>query len=868
MTSAIETTDLRPTRNRFWMRTALAVLAVAAFSATCTQVWNFDIFWHLASGDWMLANGRVLDFDPFSVDPEPQWINIHWFFQLVVSAGHALGGFGALAILKAALGVLTVFVFAWHLRRDLPPWWLIVSGVVFLLMIAGRVRARPESFTLLFLTLTIALIESVRKGAKPKRLWWLVPIMCMWVNMHCLFILGLALIWSAVLFTWIDGKFKRTQLAGKLCSAEALSPIIVATFAILLSPWPLRAAIHPLLLWTRVSGQAFHYTYGVSELKPTWMVLGDHKMAILIVALAITTMAVNAKRLPIAHAVWMVMFAGLAAIAKRNVGLAGPVVAYLLAWHGAAIIKRIAGHLPRLKVLSPYAAASVTVLVLLLSFGVATGRLGSSFGGGRQFGPGLQQGTHPIAAAKFLGELPGGGDIFCTNFGDASTFIYYSYPARKLYMDGRLEAHSLERFDNYRRISTALRTVASARTAELPETVRFFFVRHDSQERLNVLAQSKRFQLVYLDEAGAVFARTDWTASFDKLPAVNFADFDRPLNSDGTIEGFDAARKTFWKQNPISMNYQAGSMLTALGQYVGRGQAIETDAVRKRCTLLAVRHLTAAEQQAVVREAKIDGKLAKSLVQLSFQENALPSENFPVDFNLARALAIYSKMDLADLSTPNRQGYAQYHILALKASGQLDVANKAMAEFLDNLPPQQRLSPPKAYLKLKDTLAVALELAQAKKARLDKLELPPIEKARLLANPDIGLMSAAIEELNAIADPSAQEQLVWADLLLRQGLGDLVFPNYLNLDVPEDRQWQLALGVALCYWVCGEFSNAIETFEVEPSSNEPVYAYYHAALLEQLGRYGDARARLSGVHTPSNDLGVLLKKLRKRLKAK
>ena len=135
----------------------------------------------------------------------------------------------------------------------------------------------------------------------------------------------------------------------------------------------------------------------------------------------------------------------------------------------------------------------------------------------------------------------------------------------------------------------------------------------------------------------------------------------------------------------------------------------------------------------------------------------------------------------------------------------------------------------------------------------------------MLASPEIGLMGEAVKELNAIADPSAQEQLAWADLLLRQGLGGLVFPNYLNLDVTDDQQWRLSLGVALCYWICGEFSNAIETFEIEPSSNEPVYVYYHATLLEQLGRYEDAREILTGVETPDNDLGVLLKKLRKRL---
>ena len=31
---------------------AVTVLTVLAATATCTLVWNFDVFWHLASGRW------------------------------------------------------------------------------------------------------------------------------------------------------------------------------------------------------------------------------------------------------------------------------------------------------------------------------------------------------------------------------------------------------------------------------------------------------------------------------------------------------------------------------------------------------------------------------------------------------------------------------------------------------------------------------------------------------------------------------------------------------------------------------------------------------------------------------------------------
>jgi hypothetical protein len=102
---------------RGWLIAAIAALAVAAAAATFTEVQNYDIFWHLASGDWMLAHGRVLATDPFSIDPLPQWVNVHWLFQVIVSSLYAAGGFAALVGLKTLLGAATVIILAVAARR-------------------------------------------------------------------------------------------------------------------------------------------------------------------------------------------------------------------------------------------------------------------------------------------------------------------------------------------------------------------------------------------------------------------------------------------------------------------------------------------------------------------------------------------------------------------------------------------------------------------------------------------------------------------------------------------------------------------------------------------------------------------------------
>ncbi len=861
-----------PPPGRLWALVAVGVLILVAVATTLTRVWNFDVFWHLASGRWMIEHGRILDFDPFSVDPQAVWVNVHWGFQVIVTLLHSVGGFELLSVLKAALGAATVGVLVAGVRRNAPRGWMIFSGLGLLCMIAPRVRVRPEAFTLLFLMVTIALLEGVRKGGSPKRLWWIVPVMLVWANMHGLYVVGLGVIWASVIGAWIDRRMKRGSLSAQLLTPGALGPILTATIAVLVTPWPLEVLLYPILLWTRVSGSAFYYTYGVAELQPTWEALANRTGVIVLVLLTLGTMVGNRKQLPASHAIWFAAFVVLGLLARRNVGLAGPVVAYLLAFHGGTLLRSIAGSRPRWRRCGPPLTAGVMVLAVLVAAGATSSWIWWKLGWGEyRFGVGLLPNHYPVRTAKFLSGVPGEGNLLCDNFGDAGAFIYYSSPPRRMYMDGRLEAHSLERFDKYQKISIALEDVKLTSTVELPARVRFIFVRHDSQKRLNVLAQSKRFQLVYLDEAGAVFARTGWTSGFDKLPEVNFADFDRPLKSDWTIDGFGATRKTFWKQNPLSMNYQVGSMLTALGQYVGRGEAIETDAVRKYCTALAVRHLRAARDRSVAKDQSTDGRLAKSLLQLALQENALPSENFPVDVNLARALAIYSQMDLTDLDTPNKQGYAQYHIVALKTSGQLAAASKAMAEFLDNVPPDYHLKHNAKYLKAMGTkkmLETALEASHVKKARIDKSKLSTVEKARMLASQEIGLMGEAIELLSALPNPTLEESMTSGSLYLRQG--DLAFiAGYIAVaSSAADYSWPFSLALAMAEWIQGDLFEALRILDVHAQNDEPLLAYYHASLLEQLGRHEEARERLIGIETPNNDLGVLLKKLRKRLATK
>ncbi|HAU36462.1 MAG TPA: hypothetical protein DCX07_01935, partial [Phycisphaerales bacterium] len=696
-----------------WALLAVILPATVAAVIACNYVWDCDVFWHLAAGDWMLHNRAVLGHDPFTADPEAlqaHWVNVHWLFQVAVAAVHTVGGFVGLTLLKSALAVAAMLAFVLPLRRRVPPAWLTICALAMLLGISSRLRVRPEAVTLVLIPLTIHLVESVRLGGSARRLWWMVPVMLLWANLHGLFILGLGLLWGGFAGAAIDRLLGRRALTGGLLTGEALVPAVGATLVCLLTPWPIETVLHPLLLLTRISGQAYYYSYGVSELQPTFQALGAFPEAIVLTAAVALVLAMNLQRVPAAHFLYVAAFVLLAMSALRNVALAAPVLAWLLAVHGGELAARAVRAAPRLR----FARIPLNVAAVLLAAAavpaVATGWWYRALRSERMFGAGLETYRFPVAMARFLASLPDEGDILCANFGDASTFVSLTYPARKVWMDGRLEVHSEKRFIEQHKINQALGDADSAGRVPLPDCARFLFVSHKSENHLAALsANPQRFRLFYVDPAGACFARLDWPGprASRPLPAANLDEYDRPLDAEGYVADTPRVLWTWWRQTPRSLNLQLGRLLLAMGKTGGRAPGAP-DPLRERLTLLATRYLAAAARE-FPSDAVVAGTLGSALVEQSVLADVPTTPAIPADPYSARALRIYGQFDLSDLRSEDLQVFALRRVWAMGRARQIDAADRAVREFLDHLPPREQVNPPRDYLEVRNVITQALE---------------------------------------------------------------------------------------------------------------------------------------------------------------
>jgi len=167
----------------------VVLLGSAALLLGCEVVFDTDIWWHVRSGEWILATRRVPRLDPFTfASADRAWVDLHWGFQVAVALAHRLAGVPGLVIL-AAMVCASAFLVAFAARDR--GWPIAVAGwcwVPALALMSSRFDPRPEIFSLLLMAAFLAVLFRVERS--PALIWLLPLLQAVWVNVHSLFVLG------------------------------------------------------------------------------------------------------------------------------------------------------------------------------------------------------------------------------------------------------------------------------------------------------------------------------------------------------------------------------------------------------------------------------------------------------------------------------------------------------------------------------------------------------------------------------------------------------------------------------------------------------------------------------------------------------
>lgn len=512
--------DLRTSRlNVLTGKSLPALLCGFAFLSVCFPVTNTDIWWHLASGRWILDQCAFPTVDPFSSGAMGQeWTDVHWLFQVIVYGIHSAGGVLAVVLFKCLLFAVTAVFLLKAAEvgagRQLRP--LIVAWLC-LLMVAGRswVFARPVVFSLLFAGVFLWALERFKKDGRLFPLILLPLIQVVWSNTQALFVLG-----PLIFLCYLAGEglshlavrigvpgFEAEHNLPASALARLLRVFALVAIACLLNPYGLSALALPFKLLGRIDplyGQLF--SQNVSENLPPWIIerAGAHPVGHFkwIAVLTFASFLLHIERLSLSRLFLAVAAFLLALLANRNV-----LLFYLVA--GPTVMINVSARARRPGFFARVRASPLLAIAVVGALGFQLGTNVKPEGPVARVAPF----TTPEESAGILKKRPTGGSLFCSvRYG--GYLIWALHPKWQPIIDGRLVIRTAKQFSDYLRVLdqperfSAYHQNYNFKAAVLPTTGRYRkVIRH--------LHDDPGWSLAYTDGTQVLFLPRESTAPVD-----------------------------------------------------------------------------------------------------------------------------------------------------------------------------------------------------------------------------------------------------------------------------------------------------------------------------------------------------------------
>lgn len=391
-----------------------AFVAVAALTLAASEpAKDPDLFWHLASGQWMLDHGRLLDRDVFSSTREgaPYAVG-QWLGQLVLTLAFRVGGWAGVELVRAALvGIATLFLARAVLRLQPHPGWAVLPIIAAILVSRLAWGDRPQLFTVALFPLFLDVLLRARLGGGTRALFLLPPLALLWANLHGAFPLGLALVLAFTVEALLVRHPLRRPFALVLVACAVATQLNPATAGAL--AWAASYASSP--------GRHVVEERPTDVLSPAGLLYALLLLTSLASALVLGRAGIRAGvGPPLLWAGLIVPFALLGLAIQRQLPYACDVLAPFV----AAALPAALGRAPASAPLVPRQLAFVVVAALILF-----GSLSAALLAPRE--PDL--GAYPVAALAPLRTTRGA----LLNEYDWGGYLIYAAPERPVFIDGR-----------------------------------------------------------------------------------------------------------------------------------------------------------------------------------------------------------------------------------------------------------------------------------------------------------------------------------------------------------------------------------------------------------------------------------------------
>ena len=443
-----------------------------------------DLWWHLQTGQDIVNSRSIPQTDIYSFTKAgSEWVTHEWLSEIAIYAIYSFSGWAGLLIVFA--GLITAALYLAYRRCEGKPY---IAALAILLATAASsplFGIRPQMITLLLASIFITLLTSYASDGRSRRLYWMPPLMLLWVNFHAGYALGLGLIVLYAISLVLDQKWNLIPRLGIV--------LLACTAAVPLNPHGLRMFSYPLETLRSPSMAAF-----IQE----WASPDFHKAMFLPLALflflLLGALALSPKRARLSE-VSLVFVTGLAALrSARHIPIFAHQVWELMLARGWELrLTAPQGSEPRTAVLF--------ALLLLLAPAVLDIALVRHFVTNQ---PAYEAKNYPQAAVNFLESKQLPGPIY-NRYGWGGYLIRRFHGAYPVYIDGRADVYGdqfmYEAFNTYDGGIGWFESLNrfSIRTVLIPPDVPL----------ASLLRNDERWQKLYEDDQAVIFARSQTALS-------------------------------------------------------------------------------------------------------------------------------------------------------------------------------------------------------------------------------------------------------------------------------------------------------------------------------------------------------------------
>ena len=477
---------------------AIGLTALIVFSGTrcCLSklsVLDPDIWWHLSTGEWILANGQVPHHGLFTYTAANHpWMAYSWGYEVILARFYDNFGFMGMGIFGVGLGILLALAIFYMLYRISGRFW--TSWALSLIVDEAfifNVAPRPMLVSIISTALIVALIFQAQRTGRAQFLYWLPLIFLFWANIHIQFVYGLGMVG---LFAGVNLLQRIAQALGRRPEFLRESTLAAVPPLAVLGCCAVAACIGPY------SYHLYHEAYVLSQAKYMYNMVVELQglnfrtynqfLELLLGVAAYFAIGWHKRIDPFKLA--LLLCASLFAFRTWRDGW------FLCVIAGAVIIdfpaEEIDGQSDSPLRLSEWAAVAVASALLLLLAAQATNF--NLRGLDRAISK-----AYPVDAANFIRRTPLGGPLYNSfDFGGFLTFYLPSYPVS---IDGRTDLYGQAMNERYMKTEKADPSYLSDPYLNQAGLV----LLKSTFPLAKLMVVDPRFRVLYQDDVAVVLAR-------------------------------------------------------------------------------------------------------------------------------------------------------------------------------------------------------------------------------------------------------------------------------------------------------------------------------------------------------------------------